>query len=357
MAYVFGKEFTRWELMRRIGDISQIAGAKKIILDSGKASGVHAVEIKTGTGLSFTVLPDRGMDIAWADYKGIALSFISKTGVVSPYYYEPNGNGFLRGFYGGLLTTCGLTYMGAACEDNGKSLGLHGRAANTPAEDVCVTNTWQDDDFIIQVGGKVRESVVFGENITLARVIQARLGENRIVIKDTIENCGFESQPLMLLYHCNFGYPLLDSETKLILPAGTVKARDLVAERGINNNREFSEPTSGYLEQVFYHDLIPGVDDKISVGLVNKNLLESGLGVYINYDKKQLPNFIEWKQMGEGDYVVGLEPATWYPEGRNEARKRGELKFIEPGESKEFSLEIVIEERQTRFIDTLSQHS
>ena len=133
MAFVYGKQLTKRELLKRVGDISQLAGARECTLESGKSRGVSVVDVKTGSGLNFTILPDRGMDIAWADYKGIALGFISKTGIVAPSYYEPNGNDFLRGFYGGLLTTCGLTYMGTACVDNGKSLGLHGRASNTPA--------------------------------------------------------------------------------------------------------------------------------------------------------------------------------------------------------------------------------
>jgi hypothetical protein len=344
MAYVYGREFSRRELMKRVGDISQIAGAKQYTLESGKAKGVHAIDIKTGAGLSFTVLPDRGIDIAWADYKGIALGFISKTGIVAPHFCDSAGNGFLKSFYGGLLTTCGLTFMGAACVDEGKALGLHGRASNTPAEDICVSNEWDKDDFVMKIRGRIRESVMFGENITLTREIVARLGENRLAIRDVIENCGFESQPLMLLYHCNFGYPILDSETKLILPQGTIKARDNEAEKGIKEFDKFSEPRHGYSEQVFYHDHDIKEDGKVTVALFNKNLCNSGLGIYLKYSKKQLPYFIEWKQIGEGDYVVGLEPATWYPEGRNEARKRGELRFIEPGEIMEFDVEIGVQD-------------
>lgn len=340
MACIYGKEYTRWELMKKIGDISQISGARQSTLVSGRAKGVHAVEVRTGAGLSFTVLPDRGMDIAWADYKGMALSFISKTGIVSPEYYEPEENGFLRSFYAGLLTTCGLSYMGATCEDDGELLGLHGRAANIPAEDVCVSNEWQRDDFVMKVRGRIRESAMFGENMTLTREIEAKLGENRIIIRDAVENCGFERQPVMLLYHCNFGFPLLDKDTRLILPEGTVKARDAEATKGLVNYDEFEEPVHGYREQVFYHDLNPQADGAITVKLFNKSLGEHGLGIYIKYNKDQLPYFIQWKQIGEGDYVLGLEPATWYPEGRCEARKRGELEFLEPGECKKIELEI-----------------
>lgn len=342
MAYLYGKKLTRRELMKRVGNISQISGARECILNSGRAKGIRAVEVNNGSGLNFTILTDRGMDIAWANYKGIAVSFISKTGAVSPAYYEPEGNNFLRGFCAGLLTTCGLTYMGAACEDEGKLLGLHGRISNIPAEDVCVSNDWYNDEFIMKVRGKVRESVVFGENITLTREIETRLGENRIFVRDVVENCGFDSQPLMLLYHCNFGYPLIDKGTKLILPEGNVKARDQVALEGISKYAVFDEPKNGYQEQVFYHDFTARTNDMVTVKLFNEKLGDNGFGIYITYNKKQLPYFIEWKQMGEGDYVVGLEPATWYTEGRCEARKRGELEFLKPFERRNYELEIGI---------------
>jgi hypothetical protein len=343
MADIYGRELSKQELMRRVGDISQIAGARQSILESGKARGVRAVDVRTGGGLSFTVLPDRGMDIAWADYKGIAIGFISKTGIVSPEHFIPDGNGFLRSFHAGLLTTCGLTYMGAACVDEGEPLGLHGRASNTPAEDVCITNEWEEDDFVMKVRGKIRESKVFGENITLTREITVKLGENKLVLNDTVENCGFDRQPLMLLYHFNFGYPLLDRSTKLILPEGTAKARDKEAEKGMGSFREFADPVHGYAEQVFYHDF-PANNGEVSVTLFNKDLCGNGLGVNLKYNKKQLPCLMEWKQIGEGDYVVGLEPATWYPEGRREARRRGELIFMEPGEKKKFEIELGIRE-------------
>src|SRR5665647_3876852 len=165
MANIYGREMTRSEVMKRVGDISQITGAKQYILQSGKAKGVAAIEVKTGSGFSFTVLPDRGLDVAWADYRGIAVGFISKTGVVSPAFYDNRESEFLRSFYGGLVTTCGLTYMGAACFDQGENLGLHGRINNTPAEDISVYNEWENDEFIIKIRGKMRESRVFGENI------------------------------------------------------------------------------------------------------------------------------------------------------------------------------------------------
>jgi hypothetical protein len=347
MAQLYGRVFSKLDIMRRVGDISQIAGATSCELKSGRATGVPAIDVKTGSGFRFTILPGRGMDLAWADYKGMALSFISKAGVSSANFFEEPGLGFLRNFTCGLLTTCGLTYMGAPCVDEGKALGLHGRISNTPAEDVSVLQGWEEDEFTIRIRGKVRESAMFGENLVLTRELVTRLGDSKLQIHDRIENCGFDAQPFMLFYHFNFGYPLVDRDTKLMGSLTKVRGRDARAEEGLAHYSLFEEPTHGFTEQVFYHDLQPDAEGAVWLGLLNPNLGPNGLGVYVKSRKDQATHFGEWKQMGEGDYVVGLEPSTWYPEGRAEARRRGELKQIEPGEIKQFDLEVGVVEGES----------
>ncbi|MDO4522123.1 MAG: aldose 1-epimerase family protein [Eubacteriales bacterium] len=297
---------------------------------------MRAIDVKTGSGFHFTVLPTRGMDISWADYKGEAISFISKAGVTHPAYFEKDGLSFLRSFFCGLLTTCGLTYFGAPCTDEGEKLGLHGRISNIPAQNVCVQKCWDGNDYIMRISGRVVESSMFGENLMLTRVIETKMGSSELKIKDTIENMGFNEQPFMLLYHCNFGYPLVDENTVLQEPEGTVvHARD--EEGVVEKCFEFQKPTHDYNEQVFYHN-IPG--DIVRAVLYNK---ERKLGAYVEFSKKQFSHFGEWKMMGEGDYVVGLEPSNAIPEGRDVVRRRGELEYIQPGEKKvfEFSIGIV----------------
>jgi hypothetical protein len=44
--------------------------------------------------------------------------------------------------------------------------------------------------------------------------------------------------------------------------------------------------------------------------------------------------------MGHGAYVLGLEPANCGTEGRSKERARGTLQSLEPGESREFQVEI-----------------
>lgn len=341
MLRLYGKEFSRSELLRYIGDISQIAGVRRYELREGNEKGVEAVDFRTGCGFSFTVLPGRGMDISFAEYNGIPLCWRSPTGEVEASFYEPEGLGWLRSFYGGLLVTCGMTQVGAPCEDEGESLGLHGRISNIPAKNVWADTRWEGDELVMWVQGKVRETRVFGENLVLTRRIWAKLGEPKLHIYDIIENEGFSETPLMLLYHINIGFPVADEEAELLAPSLEVRPRDEEAEKGVESWSSLQPPTPGFKEQVFYHEMGCDEHDHVYVALVNRGFDGGrGIGVYVRYHKSQLPRFVQWKMMGEGLYVVGLEPANCLVEGRAAERERGTLRFIEPGGRRHFEMEI-----------------
>ena len=143
----------------------------------------------------------------------------------------------------------------------------------------------------------------------------------------------------MLLFHFNLGYPLLDENAILVTPTKQLVPRDAEALKGAATSDRFHSPTPGYAEQVFYHDLKTNSDGNTSVALVNNKL---GLGVAIHFNKKQLFNFTHWKQMGEGEYVLGMEPCNCQVGGRADARKNNALEYLEPGEIKRFDLDIEI---------------
>ena len=320
----------RRELLKRIGDIDSFCRAEEFTFDSGKARGSRGIRVKCGD-LAFTVLPDRCMDIAYCEYKGLPMSFDANCGIVSPAYYDEKD--FSRSFTAGLLTTCGLSNTGCSCTDEGKYYGQHGRIGNTPAKDVCVDCSWQGDDYVITIKGRINQSALFGEKLELRRTISVKLGENEIHIHDEVINNGFSPEVLMLLYHFNFGYPLIDEGTTLNTNTENLRARDEEAQKGIEEAHIFSIPQHEYKEQVFYHDSV----EKSWARLENKKL---GMYSEISYDNQNLPYLIEWKQMGEGDYVVGIEPGTNPPEGRKTERENKRLRFIEAGETKEFDLTI-----------------
>jgi hypothetical protein len=331
--------FNKRELLKYVGDFSQVFGIREYTLSGGKSKGVKVFDFRNGAGLEFTVLSDRCLDIAGLTFKGINCSYISKTGIVAPEYYNEDGIEFLRSFHAGFLTTCGLRNVGSPCEDEGESFGVHGRISNTPAEEVCARVDWVDDLPVLTITGRMREARLFGENLILQRKITCRYGENKISIQNTIENYGFRKEPVMLLFHFNLGYPLLDEDSILVTPTGKLIPRDAEARKGVENFNQFQPPTPGYAEQVFYHNLQTDLEGNTCVALVN-NKLE--LGVAIHFNKNQLFNFTQWKQMGEGEYVLGMEPCNCYVGGRADARKNGNLEYLEPGEIKRFDLVVEI---------------
>lgn len=336
---------TKREMLKHVGDISQLCGVRDYCLKGGKAEGVRAVDVKNGSGLEFTVLPDRCLDIAWLSYKSVNFSYMSNTGIVAPQYYNERGLGFLRSFYAGFLTTCGLTYVGSPCNDNGEELGLHGRISNTPGEEVYAGTEWVDDCPVMKLKGRMREAKVFGENVVLKREITSRYGENKFYINDTVENYGFRDESLMLLYHFNLGYPLLSGESYFVAPTARVIPRDEEASKGTDIYNRFQYPTPGYREQVFYHDLKADNEGRTCTALINPALQ---LGAVIWFNKNQLGKLTQWKQMGEGEYVLGIEPCNCHVGGRAKARQDGTLEFIKPGEARKFDIEIEILEGMDR---------
>ncbi|MBA5851613.1 aldose 1-epimerase family protein [Clostridium sp. cel8] len=344
MSTLFGHEMTRDEIMKRVGDISQIARIVDYRFQSGRAEGMRGLDVVNGSGLEFSVVPSRCLDITWASYKGIPLSFISKSGISSPFFFEKDGLGFLRNFTCGLTTTCGLTYMGAPCNDQGEELGLHGRISNTPAQNCSYKTKWEGNDLIFTIEGQMRESSMFGDNMVLNRKITTELGSNCIKIEDTVVNEGFKESPFMLMYHCNFGFPIIDKNTKLLIDSESVKSRDPRAEEGIDEWNLFDKPISGFTEQLYYLNPVEDKDGYAYATIENPDLLNSGIQIVLKYRKNTLPYCSEWKQIGEGDYVVGIEPGTWLPEGRAEARKRGQLKTLKPGENYTTEFQFIVNE-------------
>ncbi|MCS6775127.1 MAG: aldose 1-epimerase family protein [Chloroherpetonaceae bacterium] len=348
MAYLYGENYTRSQLLARVGDISQIARIKPYRLVEGLEDGLFALDVCNGSGLEFTVLASRGMDISTARFNGRSLAWRSATSDTHPAYFDhegEQGRGWLRSFYGGLVVTCGMTWAGANDIENGRQYGLHGRVSNLPATGVQWDGTWQDDEYLLTIRGKVREATVFGENIQLTRTITTRMGETRLFIQDHVENMGARRTEHMILYHINVGFPVVNDSARLISPTLAAQPRDPDAEDGKEFFATMHAPVAGYREKVYFHEFARLEDGRVGAAMVNPDChigtgTVRGLGVYCCYYPEQLPRFIEWKMLDAGTYVVGMEPANCLVLGRPKEREAGTLQFLEPGEIREYTLEI-----------------
>ena len=202
--------------LEHIGDLDQLMSLHEGILTGGFQKGVPVMEISNGGNLSATVLPGRCMDLYQVRYKGKNMNYLAPCGIVAPEYYDAQGTRWLRNFFVGMLTTCGLQHFGNPMVKDGEELGLHGRIANTPAENVKYERGVKGENPTITLEGTMREARIFGENLTLHRKLEFEYENDSIVMTDTVTNHGFGDRQFVYALHLNYGYPLLEEGTKLI---------------------------------------------------------------------------------------------------------------------------------------------
>ncbi len=322
-----------------VGHPAQIRGVEQMRLQGGRGDGMHLLQVRNGNGLELTLSAHRCADISRVQYKGYNFGFFSPCGYVAPAYYDGQGTGFLKSFTAGFLTTCGLCNTGNPCSDDGEDLPLHGTVANIPAE---ITRA-EDDGEQIHIGATVRDAVLFGRKLELKRRYTVK-GDG-FVLEDTVTNLGGAAVPIQLLYHCNMGYPLLDQDAVVVVPHTKITPRNDHAAEFIDTALQMQAPTPGYEECCYYYDVC-AKDGQAKVGIFNPNI---GCGLCMTYDKSALPEFVEWKMMGVGDYVLGLEPANCTPDGRDVMRQTGKLKMLEPGAQYQVKIEFTFTDNRAAF--------
>ena len=313
----------------KVSNVAQVGGIETSVLDNGLGKGVRIAWINTGTGLRFKVVIDRAMDIADAFFNQYSLTWLNHPGVVAPQPFSHRGADWLRTFGGGLITTCGLSHVGGSEQDEQGERGLHGLISNIPAELVSII---QPDPargiFSMSITGIIKQTQIFGPSLELKRTISATLGSSTIHLHDEIINRGNETAPHMLLYHCNFGWPLADEGAQIFCNGEAIKIGEPITEKH-----------NGPGQDVFFIDSAPNKEGFCICGIENKKI---GLAAVLKFPKKQLPWLTNWQHWSKGEYVTGIEPGTHPPIGQSKAREEGSLIFIAPGETRAYDLEIDI---------------
>lgn len=345
MPEIFGRSYDRSALETRVGELRQVCGITPIVYDDGRARGTRGFLLRTGGGLELEIIADRALDVASAAYRGIPLTWRGPGGLAHPAYSELGIESFERDFFGGLMTTCGLQAFGPAGTDVDGSWQQHGYINHAPAQAVAHRALWDSDRCTFEISGVMREARMFGASLRLERTWRAVLGENALRLHDRVTNEGGERAPHMLLYHCNAGFPLLDEETELSVTHRAVHPRDGDARAALGVWNRGGPPQSRFKEQVFIHEP-RAMDDGWARARVSNARLDSGRGIALemHYRPDQLPALMTWRMLGVRTYVMAMEPANCPTvEGRIAARERGTLSFLEPGETREYELEFIVE--------------
>lgn len=324
---------------------------QKTALKGGLQDGVDLIEIDNGA-LSVFIVPTRGMGIWKGIYRGIPLGWESPVrDLVNPAFVDLDdrgGLGWLKGF-NEWIVRCGLDSNGApgtdvVIDNNGNEaevfVPLHGKIANLPARHVEVQID-MSPPHRITVLGIVDETMMFGPALRLTTALSTELGSNSLTIADQVTNLNDKPAELQLLYHCNYGAPILEAGASLVAPFKTVSPRDPHAQKAIQTYDQFSGPTPGYVEQVYFYELAGKRGGQTSVLLKNA---DGNLGSSLHFSREQMPCFTLWKNTASlrDGYVTGLEPATNYPNPKRFERDAGRVIGLNAGETHHCDLTIAV---------------
>jgi len=344
---LYGERIDRRTLAARTGSLSQFAGVQLSTLGDGVERGLRRLEFRTGTGLRFTVLVDRAMDIAECEHNGRAVGWHSPSGFRNPALHDYEGEGGLGWFrsMSGLVITCGLDHTLFMHDDpadhyhygprQAVSSSLHGRVGTIPARLTGYGESWEGDDCTLWAEGVVQQSTVFGEDLHLIRRIEAQVGGNEIRLHDRVVNHGFYRTPHMLCYHINVGHPVVAEGSRYVAPVHEVlwaAHADKYRDQG-TGYRTLPAPSENFHEQVWQHDMAADGEGRVNVAIVNEAI---GFGFEVETRKDQFPAMYEWQNLHAGHYAVGIEPSTNHVLGKEFARERGELIWLEHGDERRY---------------------
>jgi len=286
----------------------------KKVLKGGLSEGLEVLEVNAGD-FQFTILVGKGMGLGNGKYRDLKLGWDSPVnGPVHPKYVElerRNGLGWLDGF-DEWFCRCGLVSNGPpGTSIDGNRYTLHGRISNLPASALSIL-TPENSKGIIEIKGVVEEASLFSPKLVLETTYSIEIGSNRLKITDKVKNLGSSNASFQLLYHCNIGQPFLSVKSYWKAPLIALAPQTQNAAAAINSYSSFGPSQSGFKEQVFLCKPLAHSSGKSLATIVNPNI---NAAFVIRFDVKALPCFTVWKNLGatEEGYVVGLEPATNYP--------------------------------------------
>ncbi len=323
----------------------------KTTLHGGKQEGVELVTLDNGR-LKIRIIPTRGMGVLDVTMGDVRLGWDSPIKeVVHPRHINlesRGGLGWIEGF-NEWMARCGLEFAGHPGRDKfitntgatgEMDLTLHGKIANVPAAEV-VVEVDREPPHTLRVRGRVDERVFFGPKLELWTEVSTAPGSAEFSLRDRLTNHGATDQEFMLIYHANFGAPLLDAGARVVAPVARVVPFNAHAAKSAARWNIYAAPATGFIEEVYQLAPLADAAGRTTVLLHNAG---ADRGMTMSWSVKELPYLTQWKNTAAraDGYVTGLEPGTSFPHNRSWERERGRVAKLKPGEAREFSLKFGI---------------
>lgn len=294
------------------------------VLHGGKQEGSKVITLTSPGGLTIALSPTRGMDILHVNGAGVRLGWDSPVDeVVNPAYINlesRNGLGWLDGF-NEMMVRCGFAWTGHPGVEDGTLYTLHGRAGNTPASKVLVEID-EKAPYTVRIRGLLKENTFKKSNLETWTELRYVPGSTSFTIEDSLTNRADYPRDYQIIYHSNFGKPLLEEGTRFNAPIKEISPFNDYARAGLKNWSQYQGPTKGFDEMVF--NIVPYADaeGKTLAMLSNR---QGDRGVSIGFNTRQLPLLTLWKNTDteRQGYVTGIEPGTNYAYPVNIERETG----------------------------------
>ena len=311
-------------------------------LHGGRQEGVQVIEVDNGA-MTFTIVPTRGFEVWKAQAGSLRLGWDSPVKeIIHPSYIrltDNGGQGWVAGF-GGLMVRGGLASFGSPVQDGAQQLTLHGHVDYIPAHYVSVRYEALPVPRLV-FRGVVDDVQTFGAQLRLTSEISAPIGKPDIIFDDQITNLSDVPQEMQLLYHTNFGTPVLGAGAEFVAPVKQVAPMNKAsAAGGLKDWNRYSGPhTPPYAAQVF--NLRLHGDAKGMTKAMLKSA-DGAKGVLMSFDTNGLPYMSLWKNevTPKAGYVTGLEPGTGFPNPRPVERAAHRVPVLKGGGSYRVHLEI-----------------
>lgn len=322
---------------------------QKYTLHGGKQEGVEVIAVNNGK-LRLIVIPTRGMNVLRVESGDLRLGWDSPVKeVVHPSLINlqsRGGLGWLEGF-NEWMVRCGLEWAGHPGKDKfinntgdeaEMDLTLHGKVGNIPASEVEIIVDAQPPN-TLHIRGRVDERMFYGPKLEIWTEIMIAPGASSFRIQDELTNFSVYEQEFELIYHANYGPPLLEKRARFVSAVKRITPFNAHAAKSTASFAEYVEPTKGFVEQVYMIEPFADAQNQTTVMLHNA---AGDQAVTMRYDIRQLPYFTLWKNTTtlEEGYVTGLEPGTSSPANRSIERKAGRVPKLQPNESRMFAIEV-----------------